>query len=238
MIRRFTLSVFLCALLTGVGSAGPAAAKETDTGKIRDGVYELTLKTGDAKRIMLDELTRDRDLNPDALYRVTTSGYLGFNESDWVEKLEFKVFDIPVTAMPEYKKLANVLADINEKISSIRQALRNYNQISLRLMKVCDKSLFPTLRSMDDNISQQLIVYRQLKALRELVANSLDRLVRKRSCVDRFARYDRDLSIYTKRLTNLCKDFDRLKKKAVDRSEDAGASPKDKKSEKKKSAKK
>ncbi len=233
MIRRFALSIFLCTLITSVGSPAIVTAQETETGKIRDGVYELTLKTRDAKKIVLDELVRDRDLNPDSLYRVTTSGYLGFNESDWVEKLEFKVFDIPVTAMPEYRKLANVLADINEKISAIRQALRNYNQLSLRLMKICDKSLFPTLRSMDENISQQLIVYQQLKALRELVANSLDRFVRKRSCVDRFARYDTDLNIYTKRLTNLCKDFDRLRKKALDRSAEVDLSSKEQKSEEK-----
>ena len=236
MIRRFALSIFLCTLVTSVGSPAIVTAQETETGKIRDGVFELTLKTRHAKKIVLDELVRDRDLNPNALYRVTTSGYLGFNESEWVEKLEFKVFDIPVTAMPEYRKLGNVLADVNEKISAIRQALRNYNQLSLRLMKICDNSLFPTLRSMDENIAQQLIVYQQLKALRELVANSLERFVRKRSCVDRFARYDTDLNIYTKRLTNLCKDFDRLRKKALDRSAEVDLSSKEQKSEKKRSS--
>ncbi len=53
--------------------------------KTRDGLYEVTLKSLEPARTMIvDELVRDRDLNPGALYRVRTGGYLAFDETEWV----------------------------------------------------------------------------------------------------------------------------------------------------------
>jgi hypothetical protein len=154
-------------------------------------------------------------LDPNYLYRVRTGGFLGFDEAEWVDKIEFKVFDIPVTEMPEYKRFASILSDINKNVWAIKEVLRGYNELSFRLMNICDKSKFPTMQSIDDNITQQLSIYRQLLLLRSLVVNALERFVRDRSCVDRYAQYQKDLRIYTRRLTNLCKDFDRLRTKAL-----------------------
>ncbi|MEJ2718422.1 MAG: hypothetical protein P8182_15020 [Deltaproteobacteria bacterium] len=209
--------VVVCACSLGIAGMFPfnAQGQQPKEEKIRDGVFEITLKTPDSRRIIVDELVRDRDLDPNYLYRVRTGGYLGFDEAEWVDKIEFKVFDIPVTEMPEYKKFANILSDINKNVWAIKEVLRGYNELSFRLMKICDKSKFPTMQSIDDNIAQQLSIYRQLLLLRSLVVNALERFVTDRSCVDRYAQYQKDLRIYTRRLTNLCKDFDRLRTKAL-----------------------
>ena len=214
---KWKTSVVICACSLWIAGAFPfnAQAQQPAEEKVRDGVYEITLRTPDSRKIIVDDLTRDRDLDPNYLYRVRTGGYLGFDEAEWVDKIEFKVFDIPVTEMPEYKKFATILSDINKNVWAIKDVLRGYNQLSFRLMNICDKSKFPTLQSIDDNIAQQLSIYRQLVVLRSLVVNALERFVRDRSCVDRYAQYQKDLRIYTKRLTNLCEDYDRLRTKAL-----------------------
>lgn len=181
----------------------------------REGVYEITLKTPDSRTITVDRLVRDRDLNPNALYRVGTAGYMAFEEDEWVDKIEFKVFDVPVTRLPQYQRLARLMVEINGKIWNIKQMLRNYDELSFRLINICDKSRFEDLEAIDRNIALQLDVYRELMLLRALVVNSLNRIVRGRSCVDRYSQYQRDLKLYTKRLTDLCQDFDRLKESAL-----------------------
>ncbi len=82
-------------------------AQQTSQEKVREGYYEITLKSPDKRRINIDELVRDRDLNPAALYRVKTGGYLAFDESEWVDGIEFKVYDVPVTDLPHTKDLRN-----------------------------------------------------------------------------------------------------------------------------------
>jgi hypothetical protein len=214
---KWKTAVVICACSLWIAGVFPfnAQGQQPTEEKIRDGVYEITLKTPDSKKIIVDELIRDRDLDPNYLYRVRTGGFLGFDEAEWVDKIEFKVFDIPVTEMPDYKKFASILSDINRNVWDIKDVLRGYNELSIRLMNICDKSKFPTLQSIDDNIAQQLSIYRQLLVLRSLVVNALDRFIRDRSCVDRYAQYQKDVRIYTKRLTNLCKDYDRLRTKAL-----------------------
>jgi len=176
----------------------------------------ITLKTPDRRKIAVTDLVRDRDLNAQALYRVKTGGYLAFSEPEWVDKIEFKVFDVPVTELAEYRKFARLLVGINQKVSSIKTVLRGYNQLSLRLMNICDKSKFPSLRAMDKNIRNQLSIYKRLILLRSLVVNAMERFIRDRSCADRYDQYGKDLGIFTKKLTNLCKDYDRFKKKALE----------------------
>jgi len=193
---------------------GPSERPEAERG--RDGIYEITLKTPDSRRIMVDELVRDREIDSKALFRVRTGGYLSFDESDWVDKIEFKIFDIPITQIPQYKGFASILTDINTRIWDIKQMLDRYNQLSLRLMNICNKTMFPTLQSIDENIAQQLSIYQKLLLLRALVVNALDRFVRDRSCVDRYDQFKADLVIYTKRLTELCKDYDRLSRKVLE----------------------
>src|SRR5208283_803991 len=87
------------AVLFILGLSGPAAAQDelppgspTGQEKSRDGVFEITLKTPDKSKLITDELVRDRDLDPAALYRVKVGGYLAFDESEWFDKIEFKLF--------------------------------------------------------------------------------------------------------------------------------------------------
>lgn len=184
--------------------------------RAREGIYEITLKTPDSRRIMVDELVRDREIDANALFRVRTGGYLSFDASDWVDKIEYKIFDIPITQIPQYKEFASILTDINTRIWDIKQMLDRYNQLSLRLMNICDKTMFPTLQSIDENIAQQLSIYQKLTLLRTLIVNALDRFVRDRSCVDRYDQFKADLNIYTKRLTDLCRDYERLSRKVLE----------------------
>ncbi len=216
-MKNWTDAVVL-PLLALVVAAFPAVgtAQEPATGEARDGVYQITLKTEKSTRIILDELVRDRDLDPKAIYRPSTGGYLAFGEREWVEKIEFKVFDIPVSMMPDYGKYSKVLVDINKSLWSIRQVLSSYDDLSFRLMDICGKSKFLSLRAVDRNIVQQLSVYKRLILLKSLVTNALARFVRDRTCVDRFDKYESELDLYTKRLTELCRDYDRLRRRALE----------------------
>jgi hypothetical protein len=214
-----------CPGWTQRGPLERAPSEKPEAERARDGIYEITLKTPDSRRIMVDELVRDREINSKALFRVRTGGYLSFDESDWVDKIEFKIFDIPITQIPQYKEFASILTDINTRIWDIKQMLDRYNQLSLRLMNICDKTMFPTLQSIDENIAQQLSIYQKLLLLRALIVNALDRFVRDRSCVDRYDQFKADLVIYTKRLTELCRDYDRLSRKALEAAQIAKPTP-------------
>jgi hypothetical protein len=218
MSGKRSVGLLSCVLLIVAVCSTNAGAQELERGRVRDGVFEITLKTPDSKRIVIDELVRDPDLNPRAIFRVTSSGYMSFDEAEWVDKIEYKVFDAPVTEKPEYKQLARTLTQINSKLWAIKGVLRSYNRVSLRLMNICDKSMFPTLKAMDENIAQQLSVYKELTILRDLVVNSLDRFVKERTCVDKFAEYSKGLTHHSDRLTNLCQNYERLRKNAIDSS--------------------
>jgi len=183
--------------------------------KARDGVFEVTLKSPEAQKMTVEELVRDRDLNPRHLFRVKTGGYISFDEQEWVDKIEFKVFDKPVTDLPEYKRFSDLLMEINEKLFLIKGTLAKYDLVALRLMNLCDRSKFSSLRDIDDNIVQQLSIYRKLLLLRSLVVNSLNRFVKERSCRDQFAEYQRTLNIYTKQLSELTRNYSRMARRAL-----------------------
>ncbi len=227
-----SLSFLIVACLpAGVGAQEEMKARE----KTRDGLFEITLKSQEPRKMIVDELVRDRGLNPGALYRVKTGGYLAFDEAEWVDKIEFKVFDRPVTELPQYKRFSELLADVNNKISGIIGVLGRYDQLALRLMNICDKSRFPTLQAVDENIVQQLTVYQKLLLLRELVVNSLNRFVRDRSCVDRQAEYQKTLELYSRRLAELSQNYDRLSRRAMQFAQElksaSGEQPESKKTE-------
>jgi hypothetical protein len=204
--------------------------------KTRDGSFEITLKTaGPALKLRESELVRDRGLDPLALYRVRTGGYIAFDESEFVEKIEFKVFLKEVTEFTDYRKVTAILVDINNKMTEIRNALDSYDQLALRLMNICDKSRFPSLQAIDENIVQQLTVYQKLLLLRDLVVNSLNRFVRDRSCEDRRAEYQKSLELYTRQLADLSQNYDRLNRRGIQLAQDlkstAGEPPESKKTE-------
>jgi hypothetical protein len=210
----FLASLVCLAALTGI-PCNIAAQESGTSDKVRDGLFEITLKTPDKRTIVVDEIVRDRDLNPGAIYRVRAGGYLAFDESEWVDKIEFKVFDRPVTQLAPYKRFASLLVDINEKIWGIKQMLGSYDQLAFRLMNICDKSRFPSLQSIDDNIVQQLTIYKKLVLLRSLVINSLNRFVRDRSCIDRYGEYQKSLNLYSQQLMELGKNYERLTRRAL-----------------------
>jgi hypothetical protein len=215
MNKRLVLVGSLCLLALTLLPCVVDAQEVAPPEKVRDGRYEITLKTPDHRKIIVDELVRDRDLNPASIYRVRTGGYMAFNESDWVDKIEFKVFDRPVMELEPYKRFAELLVSINEKIWAIKQTLGSYDQLAFRMMNICDKSRFPNLQSIDDNIIQQLTIYKRLLLLRALVTNSLNRFVRDRSCIDRYADYQKSLSLYSQQLSELSRNFERLTRKAL-----------------------
>ena len=199
-------------VMWGTTSAKAQGAPQEET---VDGVYQLILNTDDRRVVTMDRLLRDRDLDAGAIYRVSTSGYLAFDEREWVKRIEFKVFDLPVTKLPEYKQFTETLVEINKRLWSIKLVLRSYDELALRLMNLCNKSEYDDLRQIDHNITQQLSIYRNLLLLRALVVNALERFVGERSCVDKFSQYRKDLTEATKRLTDLCRNYKRLERKAI-----------------------
>jgi hypothetical protein len=203
-------------LLILVAYPGSGRAQEPGTPKKgQEGHFELTLKTPSATKLSVSDLVRDRNLNPGFLYRVRTGGYLGFSEADWVDKLEFKVTNIPITTLDQYKKYSDILFAINEKLDRMTTILSSYDELSLRLMNICDRSRFPTLQSIDDNVHKQLTIYNKLQLLRQSVVNSMNKFVRERACRDKFADYQKSLNLYSQKLEELTTNFDRLNKRAV-----------------------
>lgn len=185
-----------------------------------DGVFVVTLKTAGKHTMNVEELVRDRDLNPGYLYRVKTGGYIGFSESDWVDKIEFRIFERPVTELPEYRRFSSLLVEINDKIWRIKETLGKYDLLALRLVNICEKSRFSSLQAIDDNVLKQLSVYRKLILLRSLVLNALARFQKDRACRDQYADYERTLNIYEKLLTELTRNYRRLTRKALALAED------------------
>ena len=204
----------LCVALL-LGQPGAMAQKTPQQDEIIEGVYEIILNTRERKTIMLDRLFRDRDLDPHAIYRVTADGYLAFDERNWVKSIEFKVFDIPVIQMPEYKEFTETLVAINKRLWSIKLVLRSYDELALRLMNLCNNTKFSSLQEIDSNIVQQLAIYRNLLLLKSLVVNSLNTFIRERSCVNKFDEYRKQLESATSRLTELCKNYQRLRRDAL-----------------------
>ena len=188
----------LCAALAGAQQEQPAGSPQIrPQAEVRDGEFVISAKGPEKVQIRLEELVRDRDLDPSALYRVKTGGYLAFDESEWVDKIEFKLFEKPVTELPQYRRYAELLKDINEQVVSINAVLNKYDLLALRLMNMCDRSRFPNLHAVDENILQQLTAYRKLVLLRALVVNSMSKLVTEQACPEKIAQYQRTLDLYT-----------------------------------------
>lgn len=210
----FALSCMFLLMLTAFPAAwGATPGDDEEAGK--DGLFLVTLKSLERRTMTEEELVRDRDLNPRFLYRVRTGGYIGFDEKEWVDKIEFKVFPKPVTELPEYQRFSRLLAEINEKIWLIKQTLAKYDLLAMRLTNICDRSKFSSLEAIDDNVLQQLTVYRKLVLLRSLVVNSLTRVVTDRACRDLFNNYQTTLNIYTKQLTELTRNYERLSRRTL-----------------------
>jgi hypothetical protein len=219
----YTFCILIIFALSGNVSAQEEAAPSPELA--REGYFEITLKTPTPTKLNVEELVRDRDLNPGALYRVRAGGYLAFDEADWVDKIEFKVADIPVVELEEYKKYSDILFTINDRIDRMKKTLGSYDQLALRLMNICDRSRFPTLQSMDENIAEQLAVYDKLVLLKEMVVMSMNKFIRERGCRDKFADYQKSLNLYARQLAELVKNVDRLNKRAATLSQELTKPP-------------
>lgn len=218
-MRRTTLFLvsLLCLVLLAAPLcciAAPPAPSQKEERK-RDGMFEILLKDGNGRRMTVEELVRDRDLNPANLYRVKTGGYLGFEEAEWVDKLEFKVFDRPVTEMTEYRRFADLLVEINSRIWSIREALDRYDLAALSLMNVGERHEFASLQAIDDNIHRQLDVYRKLILLKALTVNALNRVIKDKSVRDVYSDYKKTLDRYVAQLTELTKNYNILSRRVM-----------------------
>lgn len=211
-------TVVCCILLLTMGGVQGLLGQQPpveELDRAKDGVFVVTLKSPERRIMTEEELVRDRDLNPTSLYRVRTGGYIAFNEKEWIDKIEFRVFPKPVTELPEYQRFSRLLTEINEKMWLIKQTLAKYDLLALRLMNICDRSKFPSLEAIDDNVLQQLTVYRKLTLLRSLAVNALARVVTERACRDLFNNYQSSLNIYTKQLTELTRNYTRLSRRAL-----------------------
>ena len=232
-MKRFVFWIYFCCLLILTLTPNAVCAQEEKPGeKVRDGVFEITLKTREpgVKKMIVDTLVRDRDLDPGALFRVKAGGYLGFDESEWVDKIEFRVDNPPVSELPEYRRFASLLVDINKKTWDIKEKLSQYDVLALRLMDICGKHRFSNLHSIDENVSEQLTAYRKLVLLRSLVVNSLNRFIAERSCRDKFKDYNKTLNIYSRQLDELSQNVERLGNRSLNLSAEvtSGAMKEDK----------
>ncbi len=230
---RLLCCALVCGFILGVGGlalAQPAAPLDPRVGAgsddpIRDGYFEININTPEGGRLNVEELLRDRELNPAALYRVSSGGYLSFNETDWVKKMEFKIYDVPVTELPQYRRFANLLQDINDRIADMNRVLTEYDQTALKLINMCDKSRFSDIEKIDDSIAPYLLINVKLLRLRDLVVHSLNRFARERSCRTQFLEYDRALMSYADALSKITKDFNSLVRRSLAISRDVSQLP-------------
>ncbi len=181
----------------------------------RDGYFEVKLKTPGEFILPAEKLVRDRDLNPAALYRVSTGGYLAFDESVWVRDLKFKLEDIRVTELPQYKRFASLLEDLNQKIEAMDNKFQTYDQMALRLVNLCDRSRFENTKEMDQEIRPYLTIYNRLQGLKDQVVHSLVGLAKEQSCRNQFEDYNRILDRYKEDLRILGRDYDSLMRRGL-----------------------
>lgn len=213
-----TSTVCLCLVLLAAsdgfcqqqGSSGSTEAEE-------EGRFEIILKSQPPKTIRVDSLMLDRDqdkilgdtgrVDQDErrFYRVEPGGYLGFKESEWVDKLSFRAFSRPVTEMPMYKEYAELLAAITTTIFQFKQTLGAYDQFALRLVQVCDDSRFKSVQDIDNRIRDQLNAYSSLEKLRQNVLVSLKTFTETGACKDLVRDYEKSLNQSIQELSELSK---------------------------------
>jgi hypothetical protein len=234
-MRRYALAFLICACwdLWGVCPAfsqlaqeGPGA-QQVSQGKPKDGYFEITLDSPTERKIIAEELVRDRDLNPGALFRVSSGGYLSFDDQDWVKEINFKIYEVPVTELPHYKRFAQLLQELNDHLGSLNHAVRAYDQVALRLVN--HRPGFNDVESTDDLIKQYLTSYVKLERLKQLIVHSLDRFVKERSVVTQFGEYNRILDRYKDELDRITRTDESLIRRgqalsqSVKASQDSGA---------------
>jgi hypothetical protein len=209
-----------------VAQEGPGS-QQVSQSKIKDGYFEITLDTPSERKIIAEELVRDRDLNPAALFRVSSGGYLSFDDQDWVKDINFKIYEVPVTELPHYKRFAQLLQEINDHLGSLNHAFRAYDQVALRLVN--HRPGFNDVESTDDIIKEYLTSYLKLVRLKQLIVHSLDRFVKERSVVTQFGEYNRILDRYRDELDRITRTDESLMRRgqslsqSVKAGQDSGA---------------
>ncbi len=198
------------------------------------GQFEINVKSHPQKTITVNELMLDRDMDrrlkelgkredPERhLYRIEREGegnlvgYLGFKESEWVEKINFKGPSKPATEMPMYREHAELLAEITTRIFQFKQVLENHDKYGLRLINMCGESRFESLKALDANIREQLKVYDSLEKLRQDLLGALSTFAEAGTCRDLSADYQECLKGSLRQLNDLSEKHYELQNK-VDR---------------------
>lgn len=191
---------------------GPGS-QQVSQSKIKDGYFEITLDTPTSTKIVAEELVRDRDLNPGALFRVSSGGYLSFDDQDWVKEINFKIYEVPVTELPHYKRFAQLLQELNDHLGNLNHAFRAYDQVALRLVN--HRPGFNDIEATDGIIKEYLTSYLKLERLKQLIVHSLDRFVKERSVVTQFGEYNRILDRYREELDRITRSDESLMRRGL-----------------------
>jgi hypothetical protein len=157
---------------------------------------------------MVEEIIRDRDLDPNAIFRVRLGGYLAFDERDWVKDIEFKVFDVPVTELPQYRAYAGLLQQVNETIWSLKSSMSRFNMLAMRLLNVGGHRRFKNIDEVDATVKEQLLVHDRLQELKSQLTGCLNRYVQERTVTGQYTRYLQSLDTF---LRGFQEQFERLK---------------------------
>lgn len=223
--------LFICLLIMAMPGGLLYSQQHYAPGENSVGEFEITVRNDPKRTIKVDELILDRDMDKQLnelykpqkpkkyLYRTEksgteTSGYLGFEESEWVEEIKFNVFNADVKERPLYKEFAELLADITSRIWLMKQTLMAYYQPALKLINICGDRRYGSLEAIEANIRDQLTVYDSLEELRKKVLTSVNSFTEISVCKDMSSDYQKLLDNYSRVLKDLSDNYESLKKKA------------------------
>ncbi len=201
------LVVLICSalLVSSVSPNSVCSQSELDYDHEVLGDFEIKVKTDPPKTIAIDRLfldpDQDKHLNKSAvgstarrfLYRISQEGYMAFDETEWVEKIRFKMFNAPATQRQQYIRLAELLTDVNQAIKEYRDTLNDYNQHAMRLLNFCNDPEFKSIDDLEASIKLQRSNYEKLLSIRDDVAQNLMKLTGEARCKDLVEEYRKKL---------------------------------------------
>ncbi len=199
-MRKLALHLSLSAIVTILfASHGFSQGSEIrPTDRDRDGYFEITLRSPENPKLMVEEIIRDRDLDPNAIFRVRLGGYLAFDQRDWVKDIEFKVFDVPVTELPLYRTYADLLQQVNVILSNLKVRMTNFDMVSMRLLNVEGHRRFKNMEEIDSVIKDQLLLNNRLQMLKSDLIRNLNEYVQKRTVEGQHERYLKNLDAFVR----------------------------------------
>ena len=202
---RFEIMMWAALVLCLLSASAAWAQTEVEPEPDRVGQFQITVKTQPPRTISIEDFTLDPDedkalsATPGAgprrfLYRIRQEGFMAFDEEQWVDKIQFNMFNKPATQSQQYRELAELLTDVNRAIKDFKETLNDYYQYGTRLINFCDDPTFKSLNSLDAVIGVQLAHYNQLLKMRQSIAIDLKKLTGDIGCRDIAADYKKRLS--------------------------------------------